>query len=403
MHTIQTSLFSAAISVCVLCALLARDNNSPQRRYAYFLIYLVVEATAFAFEWLLLHPAMPAKALWLGLLMGLSFLVAPCLWLFARQIAEDETPAIRSLPAWHFLIVGGGFALTVPLLLSAHLGTDFANPAHVPSAAHSLFIHTTMLACVVLFLCQVPYYLRECIRILARHADHARALFSNIEDKSLNALRVLIFAVIAKWLVGLLRALHCLVLGQDTGLGPLFAGLEVSVTVGALIFVMRQSMAFSGDERKLVHDLFDPPADPSNDADTKYAHSSLDQPTRTRVQRKLRHAMNDLQLFRDSRLTLRGLCQQIKENPHYVSQVINQDLHSNFYDFVNSHRIDSAKQALAGSSERTVIEVALDTGFNSKSTFNAAFRRYVGMTPSEYRRSAADLGSYPDGSDARTT
>jgi AraC-like DNA-binding protein len=175
--------------------------------------------------------------------------------------------------------------------------------------------------------------------------------------------------------------------------------MEVSVTVGALILVMRQSTAFSVDERKLVHDLFDPPAEPSTAASSKYARSALDQPTRTRIQSKLRHAMNDLQLFRDSRLTLRDLCERINENPHYVSQVINQDLHSNFYDFVNGHRIESAKQALAGASETTVLEVALDAGFNSKSTFNAAFRRYVGMTPTEYRQS----GSYPDGSDARTT
>src|ERR1041384_1319885 len=98
MHMVQSSLFSAAVSVCVLCALLARDS-SRQKRYRYFLIYLVLEAVAFAFEWFLLHPSMPAKALWLSLLMGLSLFVAPCLWLFAREITEDDRPDIRSLPA----------------------------------------------------------------------------------------------------------------------------------------------------------------------------------------------------------------------------------------------------------------------------------------------------------------
>jgi AraC-like DNA-binding protein len=126
-----------------------------------------------------------------------------------------------------------------------------------------------------------------------------------------------------------------------------------------------------------------------------------------RIQRKLRDAMNSLQSFRDSRLTLRGLCQQIKENPHYVSQVINQDLGSDFYDFVNGHRIDRAKAALAVTSDKTVIEIALEVGFNSKSTFNTAFRRYTGMTPTEYRESLhtpvqirladGSQPSYPDG------
>jgi AraC-like DNA-binding protein len=313
------------------------------------------------------------------------------------------------LPAPHFLIVAAGIVLTLPLIQTAHPGADFADPTHTPSATHSLIIHTAMLACVVLFLCQVPYYLRQSIRILAQHSDRAKALFSNLEDKSLNALRVLIFAVVAKWFVGLLRALHCLTLGKDTGWGLFFAALEVSVTLGALIFVMRQSTVFNVDERKLVRDLFDEPADPAEEPGTKYARSSLDAPTRTRIQRKLHQAMNGMQRFRDSRLTLRGLSQEIKESPHYVSQVINQDLGSNFYDFVNGHRIDSARQALAREADKTVLQIALEVGFNSKSTFNSAFRRHVGMTPTEYRQSLrnpaadADNSSYPDGPDARTT
>lgn len=406
MDIIQSSLFSAAISVCVLCALLARSDGAAQRRYRYFFIYLIIEATAFAFEWLLLHPNSPAKALWLGSLMALSFFVAPCLWLFAREITEDDVPAIRTLPARHSVIVAAGVALTLPLILTAHSGPDFADPTHTPSAAYSLFIHTTMLACVILFLCQAPFYVRASIRILARHTDHAKALFSNLEDRSLNALRLLIFAVIAKWFVGLLRALHCVTLGQDTGWGLFFAALEVSVTVGALIFVIRQSTVFSVDDRKLVRDLFDQPAEQAGE---KYARSSLDETIRLRIQRKLHQAMAGEQRFRDSRLTLRGLCQDLKENPHYVSQVINQTLQSNFYDFVNGQRIDNAKRALKLEPHKTVLEIALEVGFNSKSTFNAAFRRHAGMTPTEYRQSlqtpAAEANdpSYPDGPDARTT
>lgn len=404
MNTIHTSLCSAAIAICVLCVFLIRsDTSQPRKRFRYFVIYLVVEAVAFALEWLTLHPTAPAKALWLGLMMGLSFLVAPCLWLFAREITEDKTPLIRSLPARHFAIIAAGTALTLPLIQMAHSGPDYSNPAYVPSKLHSLFIHSTMLACVILFLGQVPYYLRECVRILARHTDHAKALFSNVEDENLNALRVLVFAVLAKWCVGLLSTLNILTLGADKAWAVAFAALEVSVTLWALFFVMRQSVVFTVDERNLVRDLFDEPAGHPANAAAKYARSGLDAPTRMRIQRKLSDAMNRLQSFRDSRLTLRGLCQQIKENPHYVSQVINQDLGSDFYDFINSHRIESAKQALAVTSDKTMIEIALDVGFNSKSTFNTAFRRYTGMTPTEYRESLrtrlADNSapSYPNG------
>jgi AraC-like DNA-binding protein len=388
MSTIQSSLFSAAIAVCVLCAFLASsDHSKPRKRFRYLVAYLVLEALWFALEWLMQHPTSPAKALWLGSLMALSFFVAPCLWLFAREITEDQTPSIRSLPAGHWVVAAIGIALTLPLIQTAHLGPDYADPNNVATKMHSLFIHGAMLMCIALFLVQVPFYLKECVRILARHADRAKALFSNIEHKSLNTLRILVFVVVTKWFVGLLRALYCITLGRDTGWGLLFTGLEVGVTVWALFFVMRQSTVFSVAERKLVDNLFGAEAERSAGAEARYARSSLDQPTRARIRRKLQDALNTAHLYRDNRLTLRSLCQQIKENPHYVSQVINQDLGTNFYDLVNFHRVENAKRALVMAPEKTVIEIALEVGFNSKSTFNAAFRHHAGSTPTAYRNS----------------
>ena len=291
--------------------------------------------------------------------MGLSFFVAPCLWLFAREITEDQTPGIRSLPAGHFVVVATGIALTLPLIQTTHLGPDYADPNYVPTKLHSLFIHGAMLMCVALFLVQVPYYLRECVRILARHTDHTKALFSNIEHKTLNTLRILIFVVVMKWFVGLLRALYCITLGADTGWGLLFTGMEVGVTVWALFLVMRQSTIFSVAERELVNDLFGADAERSVGGASRYARSALDPPTRARIRRKLQEAMNTAHLYRDNRLTLRGLCQQIKENPHYVSQVINQDLGTSFYDLVNVHRVDHAKRLLVRSPEKTVMEIEI--------------------------------------------
>jgi AraC-like DNA-binding protein len=388
MSTLQSSLFSAAIAICVLCAFLASsDNSKPRKRFRYFVAYLILEALWYTLEWLMLHPTSPAKSLWLGSLLGLSFLVAPCLWLFAREITEDQSPSIRSLPAGHWLIVASGIALTLPLIQTTHLGPYYANPSNVPTKMHDLFIHGTMLACVVLFLCQVPYYLKGCIRILARHADHAKALFSNIEHKTLNTLRILVFVVVTKWFVGLLRALYCLTLGSDTAWSLVFTAMEVGVTIWALFFVMRQATVFSVEERKLVDDLFGEAAERSAGAEARYARSSLDPPTRARIRRKLQDALSTSHLYRDNRLTLRGLCQQIKENPHYVSQVINQDLGTSFYDLVNFHRIENAKQRLLMAPEKTVIEIALESGFNSKSTFNAAFRHHTGTTPTAYRNS----------------
>ncbi|MCZ6899895.1 MAG: helix-turn-helix domain-containing protein, partial [Bacteroidetes bacterium] len=72
---------------------------------------------------------------------------------------------------------------------------------------------------------------------------------------------------------------------------------------------------------------------------------------------------------------------------HHLSQVINDRIGLNFFDFVNSYRIKEATRLLSDSqkSEYTIIELAYESGFNSKSTFNSAFKRFAGSTPTEFR------------------
>ncbi len=306
----------------------------------------------------MVQPTSPAKALWLGSLMVSSFLVAPALWMFAREIAERRTPSLRSLRGWHLGVILMGALLTVPLLLRTHLGTDYVDPHDVASPSHSLFIHTTMIVAVILFLCQVPYYLTASVRLLGTSA----------EGDSIGMLRLLIFIACGNWLVGLLRVSHL-------GVGIVFCVLEVGVTAAVVFALMRRTTVFKLEEGEL--------ADES--AAIKYARSALDAPARLRIRRKLADAMNTGGLHRDCRVTLRSLCEALKENPHYVSQVINQDLATSFYDLIKKHRVGDAMTALVAERERTVLEIALAVGFNSKSAFNAAFRQYAGMTPREYR------------------
>jgi AraC-like DNA-binding protein len=387
MGTLHSSLYAVAITSCLLCTFVASTGarEVPQRNYRFLIVYLILESLGFAFEWLMAHPTSPGKSLWLGLLMAISFLVAPCLWLFAREITEGETPSVRSLSKGELVVIATGVILTLPLIQRAYWGPHFGDPDDPASPTHLLLIQGAMLACAVLFLGQVPYYLRACVRILEEHTKQSKALFSNIESRSLNILRVLVFVVGANWFASLLRVLHCLLLGKDTGFAIYFALIEVVVTVVAVLLLMQRTTSFTVDDRRLARELVAPEVEDAN-AEVKYAKSRLDQPARTRIQRKLQESLIGSRLHRNNELTLRRLCEQIRENPHYVSQVINQDLGTSFYDLINRYRIEDAKNALVSSPDKTVLEIALEAGFNSKSTFNAAFRQHAGSTPTEYRR-----------------
>jgi AraC-like DNA-binding protein len=383
MLTLQSSLYAIAITTCLFyLGVNGRPGALPRRTYRFLLIYLLLESLGFVLEWLMVHPSSPGKSLWLGLLIALSFLVAPCLWLFGKEIFEGQPPSIRSIPRSQVALIFIGIAATLPLMQRAYWGPFFGNPSDPLDVGQRLIVQGGMLLSAALFVVQVPYFLLATRQILASFDRQSKAVLSNIEPHSINALRLLIVVVLTNWIVSILRILHCMTLGADTGWGIVFALLEVAVTVGIIFNLAQRGMFLSVEDRQLAEEIGEAQ---SEDVAPKYAKSSLDAVTRERIRRKFEEAIvNSAHL--DSRLTLRALCAQIRENPHYVSQVLNQDLGTTFYDFINRHRIESAKALLASNSRKTVLEIALEVGFNSKSTFNTAFRTHTGMTPTEYRR-----------------
>lgn len=101
----------------------------------------------------------------------------------------------------------------------------------------------------------------------------------------------------------------------------------------------------------------------------------------------LNQLMKTDKLYRESELKLETLATKLDMPKHYVSQVINQHYQVNFFQYINLLRIDEAKQLLTTADKKAlnIIEIAYAVGYNTKNTFNTAFRRIVGVTPTEYR------------------
>lgn len=97
--------------------------------------------------------------------------------------------------------------------------------------------------------------------------------------------------------------------------------------------------------------------------------------------------MNKQKLYQQSDLNLNKLAEALNLNPRLLSKIINEQYQQNFSDFVNQYRIEEVKHKLIAPefSHYTILAIALEAGFNSKSTFNAAFKKNTGMTPSAYR------------------
>lgn len=93
--------------------------------------------------------------------------------------------------------------------------------------------------------------------------------------------------------------------------------------------------------------------------------------------------------YLESELTLSDLARQLHITSSLLSQIINVGFNKNFNDFVNAYRIEAFKIRLQKSDYQhlTLLGIALECGFNSKATFNRAFKKHTGQSPSEYTNS----------------
>ena len=119
------------------------------------------------------------------------------------------------------------------------------------------------------------------------------------------------------------------------------------------------------------------------------ADATDDDPRAPAVVERLQQLMHDEALYRAPALTIGQLARRSGYPEYLVSSVINRRFGTTFWDWINQLRVDAVRACLDEPADtRTLLDIAYACGFTAKSTFNSAFKRRVGRTPSEYRRAA---------------
>ncbi len=101
---------------------------------------------------------------------------------------------------------------------------------------------------------------------------------------------------------------------------------------------------------------------------------------------KISVLMESEKIYEDPELSLTQVAKQLKTNPSLLSKIINQGFQLNFNDFINNYRITAVKEKLQAGEQKkqTLLGIAFDCGFNSKATFNRAFKKATGASPKEW-------------------
>ena len=162
-------------------------------------------------------------------------------------------------------------------------------------------------------------------------------------------------------------------------------------------------MTLHGDAAMTITDYYDVPgmARPSKLAMLtsrvphrhKYAKSGLSDEQMRDYKERLERIMRGQQAYLMPELTLPKLAETVGCSVNHLSQVINSGFGMSFFDYLNQHRITHARELLAHLDDQNgaILNIAFTVGFNSNSAFYAAFKKYVGQTPAQYRRARAQV------------
>lgn len=218
-----------------------------------------------------------------------------------------------------------------------------------------------------------------------------RNSYSNVDLIELAWLRIFVIGSILIWGVVLIAYYLQFLWGENSD-----AYLLIYIAMSVFLYVIgykilhRPQIYFYGEEIKEPAETSAIPIKLVKEANQKnlaYKKSGLSKEAADTYLKKLHEVMDKNKPYLDSKLSLADLSGMVGISSHNLSEVINTKLNQNFYDFVNSYRIEEVKKLIEDDKEAkyNLLSLALEAGFSSKSSFNNTFKRITGLTPSQFR------------------
>ncbi|MFS4583615.1 helix-turn-helix domain-containing protein [Phaeobacter sp. C3_T13_0] len=306
------------------------------------------------------------------------------LWLYVRALtSEDDGPPIRQ-KIWHAVPIVLACSMVVLLwtLPKSLFGQSDMEFSDLSQYIQTILIYFQLVQ--VMFYCQVTIYLVLIMRLLSRYRARLKDLFATTEDRELTWVWWITTTIAAYLFISFgeiiadLFDIKMLVLFSDASeLTNSLSSLAITWVIG--IWGVRQQPGLMPKPRSET-----PSSQESDLVAAKYERSALTDDHAARIAAKIERAMIKDMLYRDANLSLWDLAKHISVTSNYVSQTLNMTLQSNFFDYVNKWRIQDAVKQLHETDE-TILVIAHDVGFNSRSSFYNAFKREMNTTPSALR------------------
>lgn len=300
-----------------------------------------------------------------------AFLAGPLLYLYLKTLIEKPGAFARK-NFLHFIPFAACVVYLIPYFIQntadklqgMHAETD------EPGLGEWYYVRSAVL------IGQFLIYLFAIVWMLVKYSRQAKAKKIQIDKAVSFQIKFLVISTALLWVIGVLR--YALDPTPRTNLVTLLGGAVVVYALGYICLVKPEVVS---------RERAEPPG-------PKYESSTLSSQRAERHLQKLLEIMESEKLYTDCELSLQKLAARLSITPHHLSQIINERLNQSFSDFVNFYRVEEVKRNLLDPSKKhySLLAIAEDSGFNSKSSFNSIFKKYTNITPSEFRENAAAGG-----------
>lgn len=373
MNLIEIISSITVFQLVLLAVVLSTWRGNPRlshRLLAAFLLvnaWLIANFVAFGFEWL---PSQWTLLYFPGVSSYLLF--GPLLYGYTRSVCYPNFKLHRR--DW---LHGAPFlSLSVFLIVQYLVRRQHSAGEAIPqiSGLASLILETTLNLQIFIYLLMIGFTLR-------RYRQAIKQVYSAVEQVNLTWLLLLFSGFALMWLCDLAGSLLAR-LQMDT------PNLRFWLTLASLTInlLFATSLVYKGlKQPEILAGVEDAP---------KYSASKLTPAQIEQDVARITNYMETRQPYLDPGLTLHELAGQLSISYKNLSQEINEGFHQNFFDFINHYRIEEAKRRFQSARYRrqTILEILYAVGFNSKSVFNAAFKKQTGQTPTDFRRRFKSVG-----------
>jgi len=307
-----------------------------------------------------------------GLIVPFPLLYGPLLYLYVLYSIKPDNKFSKK-DYLHFAPVFISYVCMVPFYFLYS-----AEEKHLLDSGQIDDYDTFSTILVVAFIVSGIAYAFYSFRLLKKHQTIVEENFSHSDKVSLNWLRGFIGGIGLIFLSAFIVLLSRDVLGVHFPFNPDFIFYSILIFAVLILgyFGIRYQNIFV-DNAIVVH---------TERTKATYQKSGLKDEKATEKHNELLRLMKDQKPYLDPKLSLNNLAQSLDTSPNHLSQIINQFEEQNFNDFVNKYRVHEFIAKASTDSNLSFLAIAMDSGFNSKSTFNAVFKKQKGVPPSQYLR-----------------